>query len=222
MSVPARAYAVPSGFVHAGQRLSALINELAPPGAGTRRYRKGQTLFHQGAAADSLHLVVAGRVAVRLVTETGDLVTVSIVVPGDVLGELALLSPGGRRSATAIALEPVETRMVSRSTFERLRTRPDVSDLVVALLADRVRTLDERLAEALYVPAEIRVLRRLAELTAIFGDVVPLFQEDLANLAGTTRATVNRVLRPHARAGVVGLERGRIVVVDRAVLFQST
>ena len=81
-----------------------------------------------------------------------------------------------------------------------------------------MRQLNERLVEALFVPAETRVLRRLRDLTQVYGDgservVIPLTQEDIAGLAGTSRATVNRVLRDEERRGTVELGRGKTTVV---------
>lgn len=64
------------------------------------------------------------------------------------------------------------------------------------------------------MPAETRVLRRLSELAAHYGDEIPLTQEDIAGLAGTSRATVNRVLRAEAKRGTVELRRGRTVLLD--------
>jgi CRP/FNR family cyclic AMP-dependent transcriptional regulator len=81
--------------------------------------------------------------------------------------------------------------------------------------------LNERLLGALYLPVERRLLRRLRELTAASDDDeqpidVPLTQEELAELAGTTRATINRILREEEKRGTVALRRGRTVVLDRA------
>jgi CRP-like cAMP-binding protein len=80
-----------------------------------------------------------------------------------------------------------------------------------------VRRQNELLLEALYVPVERRVLRRLAELSALYAArdyVIPLTQEQLAEMAGTSRATVNRVLREEQKRGTVELRRGRTVVLD--------
>ena len=146
----------------------------------------------------------------------GEVATVELVLPGDVVGELALLSPEGMRGATAVALEPTETLVLDRATFSALRRDdPMVSDFLVQLLAARVRRLTERLLEALYLPADVRLLRRLLELADVYGDVIPLIQEDLAGLAGTTRATVNRVLRRELQRGTLELNRGRVTVTDR-------
>ena len=90
----------------------------------------------------------------------------------------------------------------------------------VALLTERVRLLDAQLLDALYLPADLRVRKRVAELAeryegADVETVIPLRQEDIADLAGTSRATVNRVLREEARRGTVRLTRGRTTVLDR-------
>ncbi len=189
-------------------------------GARRRRFAKGEVLFHEGDPAATLHLVAKGRVAVRMTTMLGDVVTVNLVGPGDSLGELALLSRRGVRSATAIALETTETLSLDFATCRALRQAdPAVTDVLVELLAEYVRRLDARLMEALYVPADTRILRRLVELAEIYGETIPLKQEDLAGLAGTTRATVNRILRREERSGTVALKRGRVTLVDPQALI---
>lgn len=183
--------------------------------ARRRRFAKGEVLFHEGDPAASVHLIAKGRVAIRISTPLGDVATVDLLGEGDAVGELALLSPGALRGATAVALEATETLSLDQEVFASLRrTDPAMSEVLIQLLADRVRRLDARLMEALYVPADTRLLRRLVDLCAVYGDTIPLTQEDLAGLAGTTRATVNRVLRREERAGAVSLSRGRVTIVD--------
>ncbi|MFN2503357.1 MAG: Crp/Fnr family transcriptional regulator [Acidimicrobiales bacterium] len=187
--------------------------------ARRRRFSKGEVLFHEGDPAASIHLVDRGRVAVRISTPLGDVVTVDLLGPGDALGELALLAPDIRRGATAVALEPTETLSLDESVFSALRRDdPSVTEVLVQMLAERVRLLDARLMEALYLPAETRLLRRLIDLGRTYGDTIPLTQEDIAGLAGTTRATVNRVLRREEKAGTVALARGRVTLVDHEAL----
>ena len=88
-------------------------------------------------------------------------------------------------------------------------------ELLVHALAARVHRLSDLLVEALYVSADVRVLRRLTELASSYADSIPLTQEELAGLAGTSRATVDRVLRDAARRGEVELRRGRVTVLGR-------
>lgn len=188
-------------------------------GARRRRFARREVLFHEGDPAASVHLIARGRIAVRVSTPLGDVATLNLLVAGDALGEMALLSPGTPRSATAVALEPTETLAIDAARFAAMRDeQPVLGEVLIRLLASRVRQLSERLVEALYVPADVRLLRRVLELNEVYGETIPLTQEDLAGLAGATRATVNRVLRREEKLGTLSLSRGRIQVLDRPVL----
>jgi CRP-like cAMP-binding protein len=189
--------------------------------ARRRKFTRGEVVFHQDDPADTLHLVVKGRFAVRVATRLGDTVVLAVLGPGDMFGELALLGDeGARRSATVAALEAGETQSVHQIDFDRLRRRrPETSEVLIAILAAQVRRLSDHLVEALYVSADKRVLRRLVDLAAIYAKegaeaTIPLTQEDMAGLAGTSRATVNRVLREEEDRGSVRLSRGRTTVLD--------
>jgi len=188
--------------------------------ARRRTFQKGEVVFHRDDLAESLHLVVRGRFAVRVSTPVGDNVLLDVVRPGEAFGELALLAADERRHRRTAALEDGETRSVYRDDFTRLqRQHPGVKDILLRLLAEQLRRASDRIVEAHYVDAETRVRRRVCELAGSYGDggeapVVPLTQEDLAAMAGTSRATVNRVLREDEKRGSVRLERGRVVVLD--------
>jgi len=189
-----------------------------------RRYARREVLFHEGDPGDTLHLIDKGRVAVRITTPLGDVATLGVLGPGEVVGEMAVLEDRGHRGATVIALERTETLSLHRDHFLELRRdHPAVDRFLVEVLAAEVRRLDAQLMEALFLPVERRVLRRLLALTTIYGEAgpeatngseIPLTQDDLASLAGTSRATVNRVLRQAEEAGWVALGRGRIRVID--------
>jgi CRP/FNR family transcriptional regulator, cyclic AMP receptor protein len=188
--------------------------------ARRRPFGRGEVVFHEDDPADSLHLVVSGRFAAQIRTPLGDTTLLAIYGPGDAFGELSLVSPPGNRSATVAALEAAETRSVFRDDFEALRKRhPAVDRVLVALLAERLREMNERLLEAHYVDAETRVRRHLHELAGVYerdgASVIPLTQEEIAEIAGTSRATVNRVLREEERRGVIELKRGRTIVLER-------
>ena len=187
--------------------------------ARRRTFDKGEVVFHRDDPADSLHLIVRGRFGARVLTPLGDNVLLDVLGPGEAFGELALLLPGARRSATVSALEDGETRSVFRDDFARLQqTHPGVKDVLLRLLAEQLRRMSERLVEAHHVDADTRVRRRLLELARSYasenGAVVPLTQEELAAMSGTSRATVNRVLRDEQRRGVLSLSRGRVALLE--------
>ena len=194
--------------------------------ARRRRFARREVLFHEGDPGDTLHLIDKGRVAIRITTPLGDAATVGVLGRGDVVGEMAVLEDGGRRGATVLALEPAETLSVDRGQFLELRRRyPGIDMFLFDVLVAHIRRVDLQLMEALFVPVDRRVVRRRLSLTEIYGHgdqtdavEVALTQDDLASLAGTSRATVNRVLRQAEEAGVVSLSRGRIRVVDRTML----
>jgi CRP/FNR family transcriptional regulator, cyclic AMP receptor protein len=185
--------------------------------ARRRSFARGEVVFHRGDPANALHLIVQGRFAVAITTPLGETAVLGIRGPGDAFGELALVSAAAEeRSATVSALEPGETRSVSWEDFARLRREhPSVDAVLVAILAESVRRLSEHVIEAYYLPAESRVLRRLAELAELYGGVVPLPQEALAELAGTSRATVNRVLQEQQQRGHIQLGRAKITILER-------
>jgi CRP/FNR family transcriptional regulator, cyclic AMP receptor protein len=191
--------------------------------ARRRRFGRNEVVFHRDDPADTLHLIARGRFAMRVTTQLGETVTVAVHGPGEAFGELALVEEGIPRSTSVVALEPGETYAVGRDDFTRLRRQyPAVNEVIVLLLARRLRRQSELLVEALFVSAETRVLRRVCELSALYGDEIPLTQEDIAGLAGTSRATVNRVLRAEAKRGTVELRRGRTFVLDAEALAKRS
>lgn len=185
-----------------------------------RRFGRNEVVCHEGDLADSLHLLDRGRVLVRVTTPLGDSATLAVLSAGDVFGEMALIFPDQRRTATIVAIEQTETLSLNQDAFERLRgEHPSVDRLLTEVLAKTVRDLSERMLEALYVPADTRVVRRLLDLARIYGGgepgtVITLTQDDLAGLAGTTRPTVNRVLKQEEARGLVALSRGKTEIVD--------
>ena len=196
--------------------------------AGLRRrsYHRDEVIFHQGDPADTLHLIAAGHVSVRVTLRGGEFVVVAILGPGEAFGESALVGSPNARNATIIALEQCETLSLGRDEFHRIRTSyPGVDRFLVELLSARVERLNNYLLEALYIPAERRVIRRLLHLSELYtGDdqriVIPVTQEMLASLAGTTRPTANQVLRRLVASDIVSVSRSQIVVLNRQSLRQ--
>lgn len=193
-----------------------------------RRFGRREVLFHEDDPGDTLHLIEKGRIVVRITTPVGDIATVDILGRGEAVGMFAVLGEGRRRAATVMTLEPTETLAISRVQFQSLlREHPAIQQFAVDVLCTEIRRLDSLLLEALFAPVEVRVIRRLQRLTLLYGGEagrgpveIGLTQQDLGWLAGTSRATVNRVLRELEGTGTVKLSRNRIHVLDRAALAQ--
>jgi CRP-like cAMP-binding protein len=189
-----------------------------------RRFSRGEVLFHEGDVADSVHVLTEGRAAVGITTANGDVATLTVVGPGATFGDVALLAHPPIRSATVTALEPCLTLSLQGPAFEALRREhPAVERLLLEALAGEVRRLTAQLVEALYVPADRRVLRRLLDLTSLYDDgdaqpSIPVTQAMLASMAGTSRVTANQVLSRARDRGCLRLTRGRIQILDRRAL----
>jgi CRP/FNR family cyclic AMP-dependent transcriptional regulator len=186
-----------------------------------RNYPRGEVVVREGDPSDSLHLVEGGRLAVRVDTPAGDTAMLSVLGPGDWFGELSLLGSGAPvRTATVVALEGATTRALSTVAFADLRRRhPATGELLLTLLSRRIEDLTSRLVEAMYDGLDRRVYRRLLDLIRTYRVdgtghpvMIPVTQEQLSELVGGTRPSVNQVLQRLAQQGVVELGRGRISV----------
>ncbi len=186
-------------------------------------FAKGEVVCHEGDPADAMHLLLSGRLVVQVATPDGERASLNVLGPGDHVGELALLPHGGRRSASVVALEPATTRVLTAQAFHDLCERhPAVQGLLVDLLAERVKELSRRLLETMYLPLDRRLYRTLLQLGRSYAEdgraSIPLTQEQLADLVGGTRPTVNQILQRLADEGIIELGRGRVAVRDIAAL----
>jgi CRP-like cAMP-binding protein len=183
-----------------------------------RKFKKGEVIFHEGDPGDALHLIVKGHVTLKVSSPRGDRVMLRVLGPDEMLGEFAIVAPAAR-AATVTALDAVETMVLDREGFDQLRKeQPRVDEFMLSAAIEEVRRLSASLLEALYLPVDARVCRRLCELGELFrnGDrvVVPIGQDDLAQLAGVTRQTVNRVLQKAQADDVLRVDRGRLEILD--------
>jgi CRP-like cAMP-binding protein len=194
--------------------------------ARRRHFAKNETIFHEGDVGETLHLLSQGHVAIRLSTETGDKCILRVIGPGGWFGELAVIAPA-ERNATVLALDKVVSLALPRQEVDGLRHRvPAFEEVLSRALVGELRRTSTALVEAFFVPVERRVLRRLAELAELYGSgatavSLPLTQEEIAQFAGTTRPTVNKVLQNAASTGLLALRRGQVEVIDRPKLARA-
>lgn len=200
--------------VPAHQRESLLAS------ARPREFPPGEVVQHQGDLGNSLSIIEFGHALIRMTTPRGDTVTLGLLGPCDEFGELSLLRGDHCHTATVVALDRLRTLRLSRADVTRVcAADPAVAFGLAHLFAVRVEALGEQLAEAYFLPASRRVARRLTEAVEVYGGPqVPLTQDDLAALAGTSRPTTNRVLRALESQGVLALDRHAIHVVDESAL----
>lgn len=190
--------------------------------ARRRRFRKGDSVLHEGDPADSLHLIDSGFVSVRVTTPAGDVATLHMLGPGDHFGDLVMIA-GDRRSATVTAASKLETLELRYADLDRFRRQHAAFEqALLVTLAQQLRRTSASLLESMYLPAATRIARRLGDLRALYGsDQIPLTQDDLAGLSGATRQTVNQVLTDLKDRSIVDLGRGKVTVLDPAGLERA-
>jgi CRP-like cAMP-binding protein len=182
-----------------------------------RRFRAREVIWHEGDRADTVHVIRSGRLAIQTSTPYGEVASIAVLGPEETAGVIDMLSGELWHETRAIALVDTETIAIRSDALADLMHRtPHLEADLTRYLASRVIDLMHQLADALYVPAKLRVLRRLVVLARAYdpGEPIRVTQEDLSTLAGVTRPTVNRILQDMQSDGVLKLGRGAITVLD--------
>jgi CRP/FNR family cyclic AMP-dependent transcriptional regulator len=192
-----------------------------------RRYARDAPVFYQEDPGEELHLVVQGHLKVVVPTEAGEEAVLTVVGPGDLFGEMALLD-GQPRSATVVALEPVETYALRRQDFlALLRNSPEAVEGLLAALAKMIRRLSEEVIDLMFLDLRGRLVKKLLELATQHGRgsadgveiEVELTQEELAGMIGATRPRVNKLLGFFEDRGAIG-RRGRVIMIRQPELLR--
>ena len=180
-------------------------------------------IFEEDDPADELFVVRGGRIAVGRRSIDGRESLVALMETGDVFGEMPLFD-GGNRSASARALERSEVLGIPyafvRECFDE---QPQMLWTVVALLAERLRTTDSALADAVFLDVTGRTAKRLLELAGDQEEFqLPITQEELAGLVGASRERVNKSLAQFVRLGWIEQMDRRYRIVEREKLAQRS
>ena len=187
-----------------------------------RRFRKGETVFHQGDPGDALFIMASGSVKVVLPSDEGaEPAIVAILGAGEFFGELAILD-GAPHSATIVAIEPTETLVLHRDAFLALiDSQAELRRALLASLAAEIRRLTGHVEDLHFLDLPGRLASRIVRLAASAGATSgeariawPYTQSELAGMIGGSRQSVNRLLADLADEGLVRIERDVLVVSD--------
>ncbi len=194
--------------------------------ATEKRFSKGTTIVSKGDPGTSMMAILVGRARVGNVSGEGREVTLNVIGPGEVLGEIALLD-GKPRSADVVALEDTTVIVVERANFLPfvLKHESMVERLLVTL-CDRLRRTSLALEEIALFDLPARLARLLSKLSADYGrPVAPeqgggmridmkLSQRDLSTLVASSRESVNKQLRAWRNDKLIDLVEGYVIIRD--------
>ena len=186
------------------------------------KLNRGQVLFKEGDAGDRLFVVVDGKLKLGTAAKDGRENLLSILGPGDMFGELSLFDPGPR---TATATAVVDSKLLALANDQVLgwvKEHPQVSLQLLGRLAQRLRKANDVLSDLVFADVPGRVAKAIIELGKRFGTQKDdglhvnheLTQEELAQLVGASRETVNKALADFATRGWVKLEPRAVIVLD--------
>jgi CRP/FNR family transcriptional regulator, cyclic AMP receptor protein len=184
-------------------------------------YPPKSVIFARGDPADRIYLVMSGHVRLYLVHESGKEISLALLGPGDIFGELALLGEV-QRTRFAEAIDTVVLRFAPAKKFlEAIADRPRLKKEIAAIIGSRVIKAEMQIENLAYTSLRGRLLAVLLYLADHFGEpvqggteiTVRLSQQDLASFAGTTRESCSAELNRLARNGTISLTKDHHIIV---------
>ncbi|WP_040313063.1 Crp/Fnr family transcriptional regulator [Gleimia coleocanis] len=189
---------------------------------GQSTLRRGEVLFEEGDPGTRLYIITEGKVKLGHTSIDGRENLLAVLGPGEIIGELTLFDPGPR-STTATAVSPVTLLHLDHADLvTTLYNNPSMSKHMLRALARRLRRTNESLADLVFSDVPGRVAKALLDLAERFGSNtengvhVPhdLTQEELAQLVGASRETVNKSLADFVSRGWIQLEGRAVTLID--------
>jgi CRP-like cAMP-binding protein len=199
--------------------------------AAIEEFRTNDVILHKGDPGDRLYAILSGRVGINTVSREGKELFLNILDPGEVFGEIAVLD-GKERTAGAKAIRPTKLISIGRSEFlQFLERHPKLSLRLIEVLCERLRWTSDIIENTIFLQIPRRLAKRLVTLVERLGRPVDpgndkagiridmkLSQEDLGNMLGVTRESINKGLRSLQQSGVLSHEAGYIIVHDLEAL----
>jgi CRP/FNR family transcriptional regulator len=191
--------------------------------ARTLRYRRGDLVFAEGDSGDALYVVVEGKVKIFRTSPDGRENMLAVLGPGEMFGELSLFDPGPRTATVAAVTDSTLASLAHDALRPWLAGRPELGVQLLQALAQRLRRTNEAMADLVFSDVPGRVAKTLLDLADRFGTpsqegvrvTHDLTQEELAQLVGASRETVNKALSEFATRGWIRLDGRAVLLIDQ-------
>jgi CRP-like cAMP-binding protein len=195
--------------------------ELLAPCLIARTFGKGVFIYHKDSPGRLVYIVESGRVRLFILSDTGQEISIDIIGPGEVFGQLAVLD-GSLRATGAVAMEPTAVLTLSRDDLLRLLDAcPPLARNLSISLGTALRHAIQSIEDLSFLDVNGRVAARLLEMIKRYGPEdsskieMRLTQGELASWVGASRESVNKVLATMRAKGLVAVDGSRIVVLDK-------
>ncbi|WP_146340493.1 Crp/Fnr family transcriptional regulator [Nesterenkonia sp. NBAIMH1] len=183
---------------------------------------RGKSIFHEGEEGDELYFITSGKIKLGRATPDGRENLLAVLGPGEIFGEMALFNPAPRTATATAVSETVLAGLKHENLKKVIHQAPEVSVQLLRALAQRLSRTNESLADLVFSDVPGRVAKALLDLADRFGRPAPdgvlvaheLTQEELAQLVGASRETVNKALAEFVQRGWLRLEARAVVILD--------
>jgi CRP/FNR family transcriptional regulator len=183
---------------------------------------RGDTLFHEGDPGDRLYVIAEGKLKLHRTSPDGRENMIMVIGPGDMFGELSLFDPGPRTASATTLTEAKLLGLGHQDLQPWLKGRPEVAAALLKAIARRLRRTNDVMSDLVFSDVPGRVAKALLDLSKRFGVpseegihvVHDLTQEELAQLVGASRETVNKALADFAQRGWLRLEARAVILLD--------
>ena len=188
----------------------------------TVRFPRGTTIFEEGEPGDRLYIITSGKIKLARHAPDGRENLLTVMGPSDMFGELAIFDPGPRTSSAVCVTEVTAATMNSEMLKQWVADHPAIAQQLLRVLARRLRRTNANLADLIFTDVPGRVAKTLLQLANRFGVQEggalrvnhDLTQEEIAQLVGASRETVNKALATFAHRGWIRLEGKSVLIVD--------
>jgi len=183
---------------------------------------RGERLFSEGDTGDKLYIILTGKIKLTKAAPDGRENLLSVHGPGEMFGELSLFDPIPRTSSATAVTSARLAGLAHDDLRAWLSTRPEVAMYLLQALAQRLRRINEVKADLVFTDVPGRVAKALLDLAERFGVPTPdgmqvnhdLTQEELAQLVGASRETVNKALADFTARGWIQLSAKSVLITD--------
>jgi CRP/FNR family cyclic AMP-dependent transcriptional regulator len=183
---------------------------------------RGRVVFNEGEPGDSLYIVLSGKIKVGRRAADGRQNLIAVMGPSDMVGELSLFDPGPRTATATAVTDTRLARLRKQALRPWLNNRPEIAEQLLRVLARRLRRTNDALADLIFTDVPGRVAKNLLQMAGRFGTrdggvlrvTHDLTQEEIAQLVGASRETVNKALADFASRGWIRLDGKSIIILD--------
>ncbi|MGB9682107.1 MAG: Crp/Fnr family transcriptional regulator [bacterium] len=199
--------------------------------AKEKRYKKGEIIYYQGDISYTLDIIKKGKLKVTIMTEEGKEKILAILSEGDIIGEISLID-NRPRSATVEALEDCSLLSIKKEDFGKfLLEYPKISIEIARILSERLRDADRSIEELTFYDVRTRIISLLISLGERYGKPISngieihirFTHQELADLVGSSRETITRVLGELQENKIIRIEKDKILIIapEKLKIFKS-